>query len=301
MTQMLTQSEKYDVISRTVLMMVTLMCFFLFLCLIGALLSVFFTTPQIQENSRYILFAHILINDTVYLTLGILILFSIINNVYFPTSFCFLLIAIAATCFRVTPYNLAVMSLEQYVAICFPLRHMELCTVRRTKSAIAVIWVIGVSPSIADFVIICYSVEGSFFSHTVICSHPLLFISPLQNVVRSFVHILSFTLVALIILFTYVKVMLVARKLGSGKSSALKAAKTVLLHIFQLMLCMVSFISSVLETTIPEYHSVLRIIGFLVFTCLPRFLSPLIYGIRDEVFQKYIKKLYHGRICHLAP
>ncbi|KAM5180536.1 odorant receptor 131-2-like [Mantella aurantiaca] len=292
-TQMLSQSEKYDVIFRTVLMMVTLLCFFLFLCLIGALLGVFFTTPHIQENSRYILFAHILITDTVYLTLGNFVLFSLLNNLYIPTSLCCLLIAFAAASFRVTPYNLAVMSLERYIAICFPLKHLQLCTARRAKTTMVVIWVVGISPSIADFVTVVYSVDGSFFSRSVLCNHSMLTISSFQNVIRSFVHILSFTLVALIILFTYVKVMLVAKRLGSQESSALKAAKTVLLHVFQLILCMVSFISSVLETTIRDYNSVLRIAGFLIFTCLPRFLSPLIYGIRDEVFRKYIRKLYH--------
>ncbi|XP_073468562.1 odorant receptor 131-2-like [Aquarana catesbeiana] len=293
MTHMLTQSEGYDVISRAVLMLVTLLLFFLFIFFVGTLLSIFFTTPYIQENARYILFAHILINDTLYLTLGILCLFSILSNVYFPTPLCFLILAVIAASFRVTPYNLAVMSLERYIAICFPLRHLEFCTAKRAKSAIAVIWIVGFSPSIADFVTIACSVERSFFSIAVICGHSMLIISPLQNVIRSFAHFLSFSLVALIILFTYVKVMLVARRLGSRQSSALKAARTVLLHVFQLILCMVSFISTVLETTIPGYNSDLRIVGFLIFTYLPRFLSPLIYGIRDEVFRKYIGKFYH--------
>ncbi|XP_073468564.1 odorant receptor 131-2-like [Aquarana catesbeiana] len=293
MTHMLTQSEGYDVISRTILMMVTLLCFFLFIFFVGALLSVFFTTPYIQENARYILFAHILINDTLYLTLGMLFLFTVLSSVYFPTPLCCFILAVIAASFRVTPYNLAVMSLERYIAICFPLRHLQFCTARRAKSAIAVIWIVGFSPSIADFVTIVYSVEGSFFSIAVICGPPMLTISPLQNEIRSFAHFFSFSLVALIILFTYVKVMLVARRLGSRQSSALKAARTVLLHVFQLILCMVSFISTVLETTIPGYNSDLRIAGFLIFTCLPRFLSPLIYGIRDEVFRKYIGKFYH--------
>ncbi|XP_018425204.1 PREDICTED: olfactory receptor 14J1-like [Nanorana parkeri] len=298
-THVLIQSEKYDLLFRTILMMVTLITFLLFLCFNGALLSVFFTTPHIQENSRYILFAHILITDTLYLTLGTLVLFSILNDVYFPTPFCLFILAAAATSFRVTPYNLAVMSLERYVAICFPLRHFEFCTARRAKSAMVVIWAVGFSPSIADFVTIVYSVERNFFSRAVLCTHLMLTISPLQNVIRSFVHILSFTLVALIILFTYVKVMLVAKRLGSQESSALKAAKTVLLHVFQLMLCMVAFISTVLETTIADYNTTLRVSGFLIFTCLPRFLSPLIYGMRDEVFRKYIRKLYH--ISPLVP
>ncbi|XP_073525091.1 odorant receptor 131-2-like [Phyllobates terribilis] len=285
-------TERVDTVTRTVLVVLTLLFFTFFLYIISILLKVFFSTPHIWEKSRYILFVHMLINDTLYLALGNYLLLSSIYSVYVPVPVCFMLHTLASCSFRVTPYNLAVMSLERYVAICFPLRHLEFCMAKRARSMILVIWVIGVCPSIADLTVIMYSTEKSFFSFHVVCNRSLLVLTPQQNVIKSIINILSFAMVALIIVFTYIKVMLVARKIGSGASSALKAGKTVMLHAFQLILCMVSFISTITETLFINYITYLLISNFVILTCLPRLLSPVIYGVRDEVFRKYIKKLY---------
>ncbi|XP_073525087.1 odorant receptor 131-2-like [Phyllobates terribilis] len=279
-----------DTVTRSVLAVFTFLFFTFFLYIISILLKIFFSNPHIWEKSRYILFVHMLINDALYLALGNFIFVTAMYSVHFSAPVCFVLHTLASCCFRVTPYNLAVMSLERYVAICFPLRHLKLCTVKRARSAILVIWLIGVCPSIADFII--YSIEGSFFSLHGFCDHLMLFVSPIQNVILSFINILSFAAVALIIVFTYIEVMLVARKIGSGGSSALKAGKTVMLHAFQLILCMVSFISTITETLLINYINYLLLTNYIMLTCLPRLLSPVIYGLRDEVFRKYIKKMY---------
>ncbi|XP_075053748.1 odorant receptor 131-2-like [Mixophyes fleayi] len=291
-TQLSSKNEWFDEITRTVLVILTILCFIFYLYFITVLLNVFFSSPHMRENARYVLFAHMLINDTLYLALGILLLLSALYIIYFPMPLCCIILTLAASSFRVTPYNLAVMSLERYIAICFPLRHVEFCNAGRAKLAIVMIWVIGFTPSIADLTAITYSYKYTSLSFNVLCARSMLVISPLQNIVRSFIHILSFTMVALIILFTYIKVMLVARKFGSGGSSAFKAGRTVMLHAVQLMLCMISFISSLTETFSRDYITFMLVSNFLIFTCLPRFLSPVIYGIRDEAFSKYIRKLY---------
>ncbi|XP_069616049.1 odorant receptor 131-2-like [Ranitomeya imitator] len=284
--------EWVHAVTRTVLVVFNLLFFTFFLYIISVLLKVFFSNPHIWEKSRYILFVHMLINDTLYLALGNFLLLSTNYSVSLPVPVCFMLHTLVACSFRVTPYNLAVMSLERYVAICFPLRHLEFCTAKKARSMILVIWVIGVCPSIADLTVIMYSIEVSFLSLYVSCDASLLALTPQQNVIKSIINIFSFAVVALIIAFTYIKVMLVARKIGSGGSSALKARKTVMLHAFQLILCLVSFISTITETVFIKNISYLLISNFLIFTCFPRLLSPVIYGVRDEVFRKYIKKLY---------
>ncbi|XP_075706077.1 odorant receptor 131-2-like [Rhinoderma darwinii] len=284
--------DTVDDITRTVFLILTLLCFTFFVYIISVLLKVFFTTPPIWENSRYVLFVHMLLNDTLYLAMGNLIVLSIMYSVYIPMPICYMLHTLAACSFRVTPYNLAAMSLERYVAICFPFRHFDFCNVRRARSAIVVIWLIGFSPSIADFTIIIYSTKNTFYSLHMLCDRSVMTIDRMQEIIRSIIYIFSFTSVALIILFTYSKVMLVARRFGSGGSSAVKAGKTVMLHALQLLLCMVSFLSTVTLYYFPNCIPFFFIFNFLMFTCLPRLLSPLIYGIRDDVFNKYIKKLY---------
>ncbi|KAJ8412134.1 hypothetical protein AAFF_G00144010 [Aldrovandia affinis] len=45
------------------------------------------------------------------------------------------------------------MAVERYIAICDPLYHPQICTVRRTYVLIAIIWGVGAVPVLTDFVI----------------------------------------------------------------------------------------------------------------------------------------------------
>ncbi|XP_044141354.1 odorant receptor 131-2-like [Bufo gargarizans] len=283
-------SYKVDDFTRTVFLITTMSCFTFFFYFIVIMLKVFFTTPHIQENPRYVLFVHMLINDTLYIIFTNFMVVSFMHAVYFPMVVCFIINTLTGCSFLVTPYNLALMSLERYIAICFPLRHLQFCTPKKVKYAIAGVWIIGSSLSFANFIMAMYFAERTSYSLNVVCDRQKQKITPIQNVIRSLTNILSFTMVALIIIFTYINVMLVARRIGSGGSSALKAGKTVMLHAFQLILCMVAFISTVTEAYVKNYLYYLLVLNYVLFTCVPRFLSPLIYGVRDEVFQKHIRK-----------
>ncbi|XP_056415980.1 odorant receptor 131-2-like [Hyla sarda] len=283
-TQISTDTAKISETTKMIFLIFTIFSFCLFLYFMTVLLMVYFTTPRVRDNSRYIFFAHMLINDTTYLILGLFLLLAYKYKLYFPVSICHFLITLIATSFLVTPYNLAAMALERYIAICFPLRHALLCTVQRTYLIIVMIWFVGLLPSLVDFIILILSVERDFFSQSILCKQDRLIVRQMQYTVRSISYIGSLFLVALLILVTYIKVMLVAWKSGSGKSTASRAGKTLLLHTLQLILSMMSLTSTVTESYSGDYIDILILSNFLMFMCFPRTLSPLIYGVRDEVF-----------------
>ncbi|KAM4796223.1 odorant receptor 131-2-like [Rhinophrynus dorsalis] len=289
MTQELVHS-KTEVIVQLFILVLLLLSFSFFMYFVAVILSVYFTMSHVLESSRYILFAHMLINDTIYLILGLYLMLVSIYPVYHPASLCYILVTVTSTSFKVTPYNLAVMSLERYVAISFPLRHAEFCTTQRSGVAIAMIWAVGLIPNLVDFIILVSSSGTNQFSHYVICARASFISTSVQSTMRLMVHAISFSLVGLIIVYTYIKIMLVALKMEVAKASASKAGKTVMLHAFQLLLCMMAFSYSFTEMFLKAYITLLPIINFFLFMCLPRFLSPLIYGLRDEVFLTYIKK-----------
>ncbi|MEE6473269.1 hypothetical protein FKM82_009924 [Ascaphus truei] len=289
-TQVSVYSSKNVETVDLALLILLVLCFCFFLYFLTIILCVYFTTAHIRENTRYVLFVYMLINDTLYLFLSFFLLVFNIYKIELLVPLCIVLVILPLTSFMATPYNLAVMALERYVAICYPLRHAELCTPQRSHAAIAIIWALGFLPCVADFIALSSSVGTNYFYLTGICDRATFIKTPVQNTMRFINLVLSFTMVGLIIMYTYIRIMLIARKLSSGKSSAFKAGKTVMLHAFQLLLCMTAFTSQFTEIYLKDYFAFLQITNFLLFMCLPRFLSPFIYGIRDEVFRKYIIK-----------
>ncbi|XP_023810443.1 uncharacterized protein LOC101174983 [Oryzias latipes] len=65
----------------------------------------------------------------------------------------------------------------------------------------------------------------------------------------------------------------------------------VLSRLFQLMLCMLAFVVPSLQAALISLFPLLileiRYIFFLLVYIIPRFLSPVIYGCRDQLFRKY--------------
>ncbi|OCT96419.1 hypothetical protein XELAEV_18014097mg [Xenopus laevis] len=278
------------VIVLLTLIIFILFCFCVFLFFMEAILRVFFTTPHVRENVRYILFIHMLITDTLYLSCSIFVFISAVYKIQMPVPICIVIVMLASASFVVTPYNLAVMSLERYVAICYPLRHKELCTEQRSNMAIVGMWGVGLIPVIAEYITMSSMAgKNSVFGNIVCVPRAMFFVSSSVQTIKFF---LSMGTVGVVILFTYIKVMLVAFKLGSRSSTAFNAGKTVLLHAFQLLLCMGSFTYTVTETYLAQYFFFLPIINFFFLMCLPRFISPVIYGMRDEVFRKGIRRCF---------
>ncbi|XP_073468557.1 odorant receptor 131-2-like [Aquarana catesbeiana] len=263
------------------------LCFFLYFLVV--VLSIFFTSPPLRENARYVLFVYMLVNDTFFLLSGFTLMLGAIFFLYMPVPVCFILSTVSSMAFRVTPTTLAAMALEKYIAICHPLRHKELCTPQRANVAFTLICTALIIPNAADLGLMTSSYTN-IFNISVICRKENLYVNPFQNFLRSLSLALCFVLVAIIILFTYIKLTMVAHRVSSQSSSASKARKTILLHGFQLLLCTMSLLSTFTEALPASQAIFLPGFNFFVFSCVPRFLSPIIYGIRDEYLRKLIKK-----------
>lgn len=103
-----------------VCVVISFFCIFLY-CIIIMLHS-FASHRQFLDNSRYILFAYMLINDTLQLLSSVLLFLLIVGKVKFAIVYCSPPLFFSNATFHNTPLILAAMSLERYVAIFYPLQ-----------------------------------------------------------------------------------------------------------------------------------------------------------------------------------
>jgi len=93
--------------------------------------------------------------------------------------------------------------------------------------------------------------------------------------------------------------MFTARKAAS-KGSANKAQSTILLHGVQLLLCMLSYFTPFMYIFInaffPVHRTKITFCIYLLTNIMPRLLSPLIYGVRDQKFMKQMKEYFTCRV-----
>ncbi|XP_039547735.1 odorant receptor 131-2-like [Pimephales promelas] len=266
----------------------------------GVFVLTFFRSSIFYNNPRYILYIHLVINDMlmVFFTVILSVMAYVWQNV--PLPFCVTLLIIASTTHKNTPLTLAGMAVERYIAICKPLHHQQICTVRRTFILISLIWGVGVLPGLADLILLSI-VRPLSTSYTVTsCSASILYSTAYHEVQSRFMNGLYSSVVWVILVFTYCRVLIAARRSTTDKSSAKKAQSTILLHGVQLLLCMLSYITAVIDKMfipfLPVDRARLTFLNYLLTNILPRLLTPLIYGVRDKHFYKHMKELLSYRL-----
>ncbi|XP_048839979.1 odorant receptor 131-2-like [Brienomyrus brachyistius] len=236
--------------------------------------------PSFRETSRYLLFSQMLLGDSIHLGFTTLLYSFNLINITLTKVLCSMIVLVSSTTFRISPLTLAVMCLERYVAICFPLRHTDIATPRRTNIAIAVVWFLGSVNSVIDVIFLIVR-DTQFLTKPIYCTREQIFLAKWQfDVFQSFNGVF-FVAVGIIVIGTYTGIMIAARSI-----KAKKASRTVLLHLVQLGLCLSSFLFSNIERALSTISSALfihlRYLNFFLLVLLPRCLSPLIYGLRDE-------------------
>ncbi|XP_073707248.1 odorant receptor 131-2-like [Garra rufa] len=266
----------------------------------GVFVFTFFRSSTFYNNPRYILYIHLVFNDMlmVFFTVSLSVIAYAWPKV--PLPFCVTLLIITSATHKNTPLTLAGMAVERYTAICKPLHHHQICTVRRTYILISLIWGVSVLPGLTDFIIIVIVHPLSIFTTDTLCTPTNLYTTSYHEELSKAMNGLYSSVVWVILVFTYCQVLVAARRASADKSSAKKAQSTILLHGAQLLLCMFSYITAVIDKISAQLplndRKKVIIPNFFVTNLLPRLLTPLIYGVRDKVFYSHIKRLFACKI-----
>ncbi|XP_003979959.3 odorant receptor 131-2-like [Takifugu rubripes] len=260
------------------------------------LIATVFSNQVFLSTMRYILFLITLVSDSLFLILSDLLL--ILYTIYFTMqiSLCIIFYLIVCLSVFVTPVTLTAMTLERYVAICLPLRHPELCSLHNTQKCILIILTVSSVPCFIILSTFIAAASSSVYTQHKLCSMEMFVSIPWQNHFKFAVYQFYFFIMSITITFSYVKIMKVAKAAsGENKKSTWKGLSTVILHAFQLLLCLIQLWCPFIESAIIKIDLLLyinvRYVDYVTFILAPRCLSPLIYGLRDEKFLNALKYL----------
>uniref|UniRef100_A0A3B4B9Y8 G-protein coupled receptors family 1 profile domain-containing protein n=1 Tax=Periophthalmus magnuspinnatus TaxID=409849 RepID=A0A3B4B9Y8_9GOBI len=259
----------------------------------GTLIYTFRKHQVFNHNPRYILFIHLVVNDMIQLTTAITLF--VCTYVFFTINTflcCFILSFVVFTSLN-TPLNLAVMAVECYIAVCFPLQHPQLCNIKNIYIVIGCMWALSILSFLPDIFFLA-ATEPVLSLSTVFCEPSQLFRNPIMIKKKEVTYSVYFVSVWLVLTYTYVQIFLVARSAKTPNSDAKKARNTILLHSFQVLLCMLTYVFSTVQQLIlilfPRIYIHFMFVWYILLQILPRFLSPIVYGLRDNMFRKHLKK-----------
>ncbi|XP_072248693.1 odorant receptor 131-2-like [Leuresthes tenuis] len=265
-----------------------------FLCINLFLITTFFMKDSFYTTMRYILFAITLFSDCLFLFITNVILILSYFGITIQMWLCLIIYIVLSVYTFVTPVTLTAMTLERFVAICMPLRHAKLCSTRSAVHLILIIHGLSSVPCTVFLSLFFASATYTLYSQDRVCSVEMFILYSWQGHLRSAISQFYFLMLCIIIVFCYTQIMKVAKAAsGESKKSSWKGLRTVILHAFQLLLCLIQLWCPFIEAAVLQIDQMLfinvRYFNYITFILVPRCLSPLIYGLRDEMFFNALK------------
>ncbi|KAM9733075.1 odorant receptor 131-2-like [Menidia menidia] len=267
---------------------------FSFLCINFFFITTFFMRDCFYTVMRYILFAVTLFSDCLFLIMTNMLLILSYFGITIQMWLCLIIYIVLSLYAFVTPVTLTAMTLERFVAICMPLRHAQLCSTHSAVHLTLIIHVLSSLPLTVVLSIFFASATDTLYSQDRVCSVERFILYSWQGHLRSAINQLYFLIMCIFIVFSYIQIMKVAKAAsGEDKKSSWKGLKTVILHAFQLLLCLIQLWCPFIEAAVLQIDLMLfinvRYFNYITFILAPKCLSPLIYGLRDEMFLRALK------------
>uniref|UniRef100_A0A3Q4I706 G-protein coupled receptors family 1 profile domain-containing protein n=1 Tax=Neolamprologus brichardi TaxID=32507 RepID=A0A3Q4I706_NEOBR len=186
----------------------------IFLCINMLLILTFIKKESFHTSARYILFSVTLLSDnSILLFVSDILLILTYFHFAIQVWLCIIITIFVVMYNFVTPVTLTTMTLERYVAICMPLRHGQLCSTRSTMYCILIIHGVSSGPCIIILSMFFAFASLKFYRKHVICTVELFILYRWQDHVQSAIHQFYFLIMRIIIIFSYVQIMKVAKAL----------------------------------------------------------------------------------------
>ncbi|KAK7925339.1 hypothetical protein WMY93_007649 [Mugilogobius chulae] len=189
---------------KSLLVTLTNLASLMFLVINGIIIHTLCSRDVFAKSPRYMLLLNLVVADSIVLFMGQFLYMHSAFYVFLSYPLCGFYMMISYMSSQISPLTLTVMSIERYIAVCFPFRHTNIVTMK-------------------------------FF-----CISVALFIGPRSKVYSTVSTITVFLSSGLVVTLSFIGVMIVAFSASTDKASADKARNTLLLHMFQLSLNLMS-------------------------------------------------------------
>uniref|UniRef100_UPI0037E743D6 olfactory receptor 11A1-like n=1 Tax=Semicossyphus pulcher TaxID=241346 RepID=UPI0037E743D6 len=280
-----------------------LMCLYISIICANLLLIVVICRNRSLHEPMYLFLCSLCVNE-LYGSTGLfpLLLVQILSDVHtVPAPLCFLQIFCLYMYVNVQFYNLAVMSYDRYLAICFPLQYNTCMTLHKVAILIAVIWlfpvvVIVVMISLNASLQLCGNVIDRLFCDNYSLVKLACYDTTVNNVyglIYTFTVLFGLTV---LILYTYTKILKVC--FSGSKQTRQKAVSTCTPHLASLLNfscgCFLEIVQSRLNMSgAPIMVRIFLSLYFLV--CQPLY-NPVLYGLNLTKIHIICKSLLFAKM-----
>ncbi|KAM7398736.1 hypothetical protein PAMP_018052 [Pampus punctatissimus] len=210
--------------------------------------------------------------------------------------FCFLQIFCIYTYANTEFCNLAIMSYDRYLAICFPLQYNTYMTSNHVVIFIILIWLYSfvkflITLSLNINLPLCGNVINSLYCHNYLVVKLACSDTKVNNIYGLFGVVLTILVPLLPIFFSYLKILKVC--FSGCKQTRQKAVSTCTPHLVSLLNFSFGCCFEILRSrfNMSGVPNMLRIILSLYFLIIQPLLNPVMYGLQMSKIRKTYKHL----------
>ncbi|XP_069045946.1 olfactory receptor 52D1-like [Lepisosteus oculatus] len=198
--------------------------------------------------------------------------------------------------------DLALMSYDRYVSICYPLHYNRIMTLNKACGFLIFIWLFsmvrfGITLSLTVRLPLCGNIIEKVYCDNYSLVKLACTDTTVNNIYGLFSTFFSIGLPLLLIFYSYAKILKIC--LNSPRQSQIKAFNTCSTHLVSLVNFSIGCLFETIQNRFNMSHipNEVRVALSLYFLICPPFLNPVIYGVRITKIRATFKKFLCMRKC----